>query len=237
MDVPTRETVSFLRSQLAAGASILEVGCGAGHVAAELLSHGCRVMGVDSDEEAVARARQHGITARRASWPDFDCKPVDAVAFTRSLHHIGPLPAAIRRARQLLRPGGVLLVEDIAFEDVDDATLRWFVDALRAHPARALLTQASGELVTKLLDSSDPAHAWHAHHDHDLHRAAAMIEALAAHFEVRQVEPVPYLYRYLVPVLPETPEGAAFVEDVLRAETRAGERGEATLVGRRIVGG
>ena len=46
-DVPTRETLGFLISYLPLGAKVLEVGCGDGQVACELLQRGYRVTGLD----------------------------------------------------------------------------------------------------------------------------------------------------------------------------------------------
>lgn len=236
IDVPTRETAAFLSSHIRSRATVLEVGCGDGHVAVELKRLGYRVTGVDADSRVTARARKRGVSAITASWPDYERRPVDAVAFTRSLHHIGPLAAAAERAHQLLKPGGVLLLEDIAFEEVDARALRWFVDVLRTHPERALVARSRHELVPNLLAAKHPIDAWHAHHDHDLHGAVAMAKAIAVHFDIRSTASAPYFYRYLVPVLPKTSKAAALIEDVLREEQGAGARGELTLIGRRIVG-
>jgi 2-polyprenyl-3-methyl-5-hydroxy-6-metoxy-1,4-benzoquinol methylase len=41
----------FLTARIPVGAEILEIGCGEGHVACELLRHGYRVTGLDSDSE------------------------------------------------------------------------------------------------------------------------------------------------------------------------------------------
>jgi hypothetical protein len=62
-----------------------------------------------------------------------------------------------------------------------------------------------------------------------------MTDAIAEYFIIRETQQVPYLYRYLVPVLPETLPAAVFVEEVAREEARLGERGAIVLVGRRIV--
>src|SRR5436190_16288758 len=99
-DVPTRETLGFLISRLPVGAKILEVGCGEGQIACELLQRGYRVAGLASDFEAIARAQARGVGAVVASWPKFDSSvSFDAIAFTRSLHHINPLRESIARAR------------------------------------------------------------------------------------------------------------------------------------------
>lgn len=236
IDVPTRETVTFVTSHLPASADVLEVGCGEGHVAAELLQRGHRVIGVDSDENVIARAQRRGVRAIRASWPDLTSEPVDAVVFTRSLHHIDSLDRSIGRAREVLRPTGALLVEDFAFDEADEPTISWFLKALGSESGKRLIEPVPDEFVTDLLGAGDPACVWHQSHDHELHTITAMTRAIAEQFAVREIQPVPYLYRYLVPVLPDTSEAAAFVEEILREETRLGERGVGVLIGRRIVG-
>ncbi len=117
IDVPTRETVDFLRAHLPPGASLLEIGCGPGDVALAMTRMGYQVHGVDPDADAVATARDRGVVVSQASWPETPLEPfpVDAVAFTRSLHHVSQLEASVREAARWLRPGGQVLVEDFAF--------------------------------------------------------------------------------------------------------------------------
>ena len=64
---------------------------------------------------------------------------------------------------------------------------------------------------------------------------AAMTQAIAEEFIVRETCAVPYLYRYLVPVLPETPQATEFLEGVFEEEASLGGRGDIVLIGRRIV--
>jgi ubiquinone/menaquinone biosynthesis C-methylase UbiE len=180
IDVPTRATVAFIASHLPPGASVLEVGCGEGRVALELLSRGYQVIGVDSDQEVIARAQERGVPAIQASWPEFESAPLGGVVFTRSLHHIAQLWKAIRHAREVLRPRGMLLVEDFAFDEADKATISWFLEALGSQTARAIITRVPGEFVTDLLGSKDPFAVWHQSHDHQLHTTAAMTQAIRA---------------------------------------------------------
>jgi SAM-dependent methyltransferase len=235
IDVPTQATVAFVASYLPSGAALLEVGCGDGRCGLELLNRGYKVIGVDSDQELVARAQKLGVPAVLASWPEFECAPVDAVTFTRSLHHISPLQKAVRKAREILRSTGMLLVEDFAFDEADKVTIDWFLEVLRSQTGRALIAPVADEFVTDLLVATNPAAVWHNSHDHELHTMLAMTQAIAEHFVIRETKLVPYLYRYLVPVLSETPEAAAFVEEVFREEARLGECGEVVFIGRRIV--
>lgn len=235
IDVPTRETVAFLASHLHSRTELLEVGCGEGHVASELSSRGYRVIGIDADHDAIVRAQERGVRAFVASWPEFESPPIDAVAFTRSLHHIDPLLRAVERARDLLLPTGWLFVEDFAFDHADDGTIKWFHEVLRSKQGADLIYPVEGSFVTDLLCSRDPAALWREHHNHGIHSITAMSQAIAQYLVVRETSAIPYLYRYIVPVLPETPQAAAFVDEIFREEAQRGQRGQIVLIGRRIV--
>ncbi len=235
-DVPTRETLKFFESHIPVGATILEVGCGEGQVACELLKRGYRVTGLDSDPEVIARAQRRGVRAVVASWPEFGgSASFDVIAFTRSLHHINPLREAIGRARELLNPRGSLLIEDFALEEANEATIDWFVKVLRSKRGIALINPVAGQLVTELLSSTKVMDTWHHNRGYDVHSITTMNEQIAERFVVHETRSVPYLYRYLVPVLADTSEAALFVNKVLQQETLLGERREIVLLGRRIV--
>ena len=235
-DMPTRETLMFLLSRIPVGAQILEIGCGEGRVACELLKRGHGVTGLDSDPEVVASAQARGVRAVVASWPKFDSSvSFDAIAFTRSLHHINPLRQAIVRARELLNPNGFLLIEDFALDDVNEATVAWFVKVLRSTQGKALISPVVNQLVTELRSATDVMQTWRRSRAHDLHSFTAMNEAIAAQFVVLETQSAPYFYRYLIPVLPETSAAASFVDEVFQQEAILGNRGEIVLLGRRIV--
>ena len=235
IDVPTRETVEFLAAHVSHGASLLEVGCGRGEVARLLGDGGYRVVAIDAEPDAVARARELGVDARLAAWPEYSGPGVDAIAFTRSLHHIGPLDAALERVQALLQPRGMLLIEDFAFDTADTSTIDWFVTMLRTEAAAALLQPVDHQFVTQLLTAADPHVAWHRAGGHDIHDIGTMRAAVSRHFTELQVEAVPYLYRYLVPVLGETSAAAEFAASILQAERAAITSGRIAAIGRRIV--
>ena len=235
VDVPTRETAAFVMSHAAAKAPVLEVGCGEGDVASVLLNRGYGVIAVDASEKVVARAQERGVPAVCARWPEFECGAVDTVAFTRSLHHIVPLSGAIQKARELLTKKGVLLVEDFSLYEADETTMNWFLETLRSPAGRGLIQPDRGEFVSDLLGADDVVVAWRKCHHHDLHTITAMTQAIAEEFIVRETCAVPYLYRYLVPALPETPQAAEFLQGVFEEEASLGERGDIVLIGRRIV--
>jgi SAM-dependent methyltransferase len=235
-DMPTRETLMFLLSRIPVGAQILEIGCGEGRVACELLKRGHGVTGLDSDPEVVASAQARGVRAVVASWPKFDSSvSFDAIAFTRSLHHINPLRQAIVRARELLNPNGFLLIEDFALDDVNQATVAWFAKILRSMQGKALINPVPDQLATVLLSATDVMQTWRDNRAHDLHSFTVMNQAIAAQFVVLETQSAPYFYRYLILVLPETSAAASFVDEVFQQEIILGNRGEIVFLGRRIV--
>ena len=89
--------------------------------------------------------------------------------------------------------------------------------------------------MTEILAAEDAVGTWSEAHDHDLHTIEAMTQAVATTFTLADTSSVPYLYRYLVPVLPETPRATDFLRSVFKEEARLGARGEIVLIGRRIV--
>ena len=147
MRFETRFTYDFVRRFLPQRPQrILEVGCGTGELASRLLQDGCAVVAIDSDHDSVVAARQLGVDASVAAWPDFDDGNFDAILFTRSLHHIHPLDQALRRAVDSLADGGRIIVEDFAYESADEKTLRWFASAIRLIEAEGLLVETDALL-------------------------------------------------------------------------------------------
>jgi len=102
------------------GKDVVDVGCGAGALARELSARGARVTAVEISEQqltaAIARDRGSGaryLIGRAQSLPIPDGR-VDVAVFMRTLHHVPPadLTLALREARRVLRPGGVVYVAE-----------------------------------------------------------------------------------------------------------------------------
>ncbi|HUE58174.1 MAG TPA: class I SAM-dependent methyltransferase [Acidimicrobiales bacterium] len=89
------------------GLHVLDVGCGTGIVARQLLGLGCEVLGVEADERMAAFARQRGIeveVSRFESWEDRG-RRFDLLTAGQSWHWVDPDRGA-DRAAQVLEPGG-----------------------------------------------------------------------------------------------------------------------------------
>ena len=67
-----------------------------------------------------------------------------------------------------------------------------------------MINLITGQLVTELLCSANVMDVWQRNRGHDVHSATTMNEAIAERFMLNENRSVPYLYRYLISVLPPT---------------------------------
>lgn len=103
-------------------ADLLDVGCGQGRLARTLAGAGRRVLGVDPDADSVELAKElsrgrPGLAFEPTGFLDTGWGDVpgsfDFISFVTSLHHMDE-EAALAKARDLLRPGGRLVVIGLA---------------------------------------------------------------------------------------------------------------------------
>jgi SAM-dependent methyltransferase len=116
---PSPARLRYLRiacERIPAGASVLELGCGAGVPMTAALADGRDVVGVDISATQVALARRN-VPAATFIQSDmmalsFADERFDAVAAFYSLTHLprDEQPELLRRIRRWLRPGGVLIL-------------------------------------------------------------------------------------------------------------------------------
>lgn len=118
---------------------VLDVGCGEGSLARYLAAPGRRIRGIDPSDAVIASAVEKtgdeaDVSFRCAAFEAFEAPPcsLDAVIFAACLHHMEG-EAAIRKAKELLRPGGLLLAVGLASPSgPGDRAL----EALRVLPAK-----------------------------------------------------------------------------------------------------
>ena len=168
-------TYEFVRAALPGPpARVLEIGCGpTGELASALAADGFDVLAIDP-------VAPEGELFRRVRLEELDVEegPFDSAVAVRSLHHVHDLGPVMEHVASLLRPGGVFVVEEFAWDLADEPTLAWF-DA-------QLGREAGGDLLA----------AWVDEH-RGLHGDEALRGALGSRFESRSFERGPDLYHRL----------------------------------------
>jgi SAM-dependent methyltransferase len=173
---------------------VLDVGCGQGELTAALAVAGYDVLGIDP-------LAPQGDLFRRVRLEDLDDDEggFDAVVAVRSLHPIRDLAHALDRVAALLRPGAVLVIDEIGWDLMDEPTLDWLYGQ-----RRALGAAGHGEAPA----SRDEVRAeWESTHL-GIHGYQALRRELDARFEELGFERTPFLYRVLGGVATEVLEQA-----------------------------
>ena len=118
LPVAQKNYTDFLTSHIPDGVNrILDVGCGAGGVATELLARGYHVEGVSPSpllSEAAQKRAGEGFKIYPGRFEDLkftDGDKFDLVLFSESFQYI-PLDSAFVKAKQFLKPGGYVLICD-----------------------------------------------------------------------------------------------------------------------------
>jgi 2-polyprenyl-3-methyl-5-hydroxy-6-metoxy-1,4-benzoquinol methylase len=106
---------AFLRKRVASGQRVLDLGCGDGAFAAELLAAGCEVTMADVAEEALRSARTRAADARAVKLVEGAALPFDEDAFDvvwmgEVLEHVADVVGLLAEVRRVLRWRGGLLV-------------------------------------------------------------------------------------------------------------------------------
>jgi SAM-dependent methyltransferase len=117
----TRSPRDVLDEILPDGAPVVvDVGCGDGALVRHLARRGARAIGVEVGAEPLARARAHApVGGERYEHAGAEALPLgdgaaDVVVFANSLHHVPGdlLDTALAEAARVLRPGGLLYVQE-----------------------------------------------------------------------------------------------------------------------------
>lgn len=109
---------------------LLEVGCGAGYAARYLRGRYASYTGIDHSGKLIdiARSRHQGAGVQfvHADLMRFDPEEsFDLVLMIGVLHHLEDIPAAVRKVRALLKPGGYFVVNEPQPANPLISLLRW----------------------------------------------------------------------------------------------------------------
>lgn len=110
--IHARAVSRFLRD-LPEGAEVLDLGCGPGHHAVEMMKAGCRVTAIDATPAFVEVARAAGVDAKCRTFNELDEDGAfDGVWASFSLLHTprADLPRHLGSIHRALRPGGGLFL-------------------------------------------------------------------------------------------------------------------------------
>ena len=133
----------IVRDAARRGGSALDVGCGDGLLLERLATVCRRVVGLDPDEQTVARARgrlkqipQAEVLLDDVMDPDLPQRigTFETVSCVATLHHL-PLEPALARLRELVAPSGRLIVVGLA---ANKSLWDWMLSALAVLPLRVV---------------------------------------------------------------------------------------------------
>jgi SAM-dependent methyltransferase len=205
----------FVRSQLPPPpARVLEVGCGSGELALALSAEGWRVTAVDPEAP-------EGSTFVRAAVEDLDAAdygPFDAAVAVLSLHHTGLVGTVLDKVRSLLRPGGILVVDEFRKEHlVERATAAFFY-----HQQLSLIHGGRKGNGGHGLHRPDVGsfESWYARtldRRAGVHEEREVLEALEERFVTRSQSYGPYLFRHELDAAVEPLERKLIAEGGIRA--------------------
>ena len=107
------ERYRFVLNRLNHCQLVLDIACGAGYGSAMLLRHGCKVIGVDYDNEAVANARiiwrHNGFIKADALELPFSDNSFDAVVSFETIEHVKDGNQFLSEMCRVLRPDGIFI--------------------------------------------------------------------------------------------------------------------------------
>jgi SAM-dependent methyltransferase len=203
----------FVRGQLPpAPARVLEVGCGSlGGFVPALLNGGYDAVGVDPEAPEGSNYQQVEVEGYDPPWP------VECVVASASLHHVADLDEVLDRLKELLVPGGVLVVVEWAWERFDEATARWCFARL-ASPAPEAEPGWLHKHQERWVASGQPWHgylsAWAT--EEGLHPGEEIMRGLDARFDRQLSVEGPYFFADLADTS-EAEEQAAIDAGLIQA--------------------
>jgi ubiquinone/menaquinone biosynthesis C-methylase UbiE len=170
----SNEVVQFVLGELpAAPARVLEVGAGEGELATALRDAGHDVLAIDpAGEPPVVPVALADLDEPDASF--------DAAVAIVSLHHVEPLEESLEKLARLVRPGGVLAVDELDVDQLDERAMHWWSER---------------RIELGLEVPSTPSDIVEEMHEH-IHPVRRVYELLERWFDLGPLMRGPYLHRW-----------------------------------------
>jgi SAM-dependent methyltransferase len=182
-------------------ARVLEVGAGQGELTRALAAAGYDALGIDPAAPAEP-------LFRRIKLADLEVEELfGAVVAARTLHHVRDLDIALDRIAAHLPEGGLVLVDELGWDLLDEPTAEWFWSQ------RRVLGRVRGEDAPAT--AGDCRDEWRAEHI-GLHGYARLRDELDARFRELHFSWEPSLYRFLDGVASEALERSLIESEAIR---------------------
>jgi SAM-dependent methyltransferase len=178
----------LVRSHLpAAPARVVDLGCGPlGGFVPLMRSSGYDAVGIDP--EAPDEQHYERIEFERAEIPE----RVDAVVASTSLHHVANPAEVLDRIRAVVKNGGVLVVEEWAWERFDKATATWSFERLGRGDEEGWLRRRRDEWLASGDEWSEYFKNWA--EQEGLHPGEQLVRLLDERFRRHHLANGPYLF-------------------------------------------
>lgn len=141
------------------GATILDLGCGPGGLAVELVPRlpEARIVGLDVSPSMIELAKRHESAGGRVRFVvgdaadlPFEADSFDMVVSTLSLHHWAEPAVSFAEIRRVLRPGGLALIYDLRLLTLESTALREVVRRARLKPDELRREPLGGSVAAAL---------------------------------------------------------------------------------------
>ena len=197
------DVLAFVRGALPPDpAAVLEIGAGGGELAGALREAGYDVCAIDPAAEDGSGVERATLLEARGMF--------DAAVAIVSLHHVEPLDESCAHLASLVRPRGLLVIDEFDVTRLDERAAGWWLSQRRA------LGEDEEHDAASLIEAMR----------HHVHPLPAIVEALLPSFALGSAVPGPYLHRW------NLEPGLRDVEERLIAAGRLPAMG-ARLVGER----
>lgn len=213
----------------------LSLGCGDGHLERDVMSKGiCRsLLGIDLSTEAVAQANRAAAEAgfetleyRRGDMNQLDLgdERFDIVFFHQSLHHVAELETCLDEVRRVLKPGGILYLDELIGPSRDTWQRSMLADAESAFERLPRHLQRRQKLDMPV-DWRDPSEAI---------RSGEIVEQVGQRFEVLERRDygghlLAIIHPFLDPEALKTPEGEEALASLVAEEDSLLEAGRGSF--------